>query len=83
MREMFSYYGRLSDKKSLRPFYHDLINEGKRYMMSELKEMEDRLKRHITECKREIIKKLCPKEFKKSPTKPKEKSNGSQSKRKY
>ena len=27
-------------------------------MFQELKEMEDRIKRHITECKREIVKEL-------------------------
>lgn len=53
-----SYYGRLEGTPPVRDFSKDLMNERKRNMQKELKEMEDRIKRHITECKREVIKEL-------------------------
>lgn len=79
LKEVFSYYGSLENKSSSRPFYEDLIKEVKLYMLKEFKEMEDRLKRHITECKREIIRKINGVEPE-SKKQIKEKVNGSKNK---
>lgn len=57
LKEVFSYYGRL-DVKPNRPLVDDLLIERKKVMLQELKETEDRIKRHITECKREVIKEI-------------------------
>lgn len=79
LKEVFSYYGSLENASPFRPFYQDIIKEVKLYMLKEFKEMEDRLKRHITECKREIIRKLNAVEPE-SKKQPKEKVNGSKNK---
>lgn len=79
LKQAFSYYGSLERTSSFRPFYQDIIKEVKLYMLKEFKEMEDRLKRHITECKREIIKKLNDIEPE-SKKQLKEKVNGSKNK---
>jgi hypothetical protein len=52
----YSYYGVINDEKPLRPLAEDIVREFKEYMMQEMREMEERIKRHITECKREVIK---------------------------
>jgi DNA-binding ferritin-like protein (Dps family) len=55
----FCYYGRIhSNSIPSRLLVDDLIMERNQNMMQEMKEMEDRLKRHITECKREVIKEI-------------------------
>lgn len=59
-----SYYGRLLGLKPIRSLADDLLLEYKQNMLAELKEMESRLKRHITECKREVIKMLSKEETK-------------------
>lgn len=69
-----SYYGRLIGLKPIRSLADDLFLEYKKNMLEELKEMESRLKRHITECKREIVKAICPGEIK--STKEKEVTDG-------
>jgi hypothetical protein len=53
----FSYYGRI-DEISMRSLADDLLIERDKIMIEELKETEDRIKRHITECKREVIKEI-------------------------
>jgi hypothetical protein len=58
LNEIFYYYGRVNGIVPQRTFSDDLLTERKRLMFQELKEMEDRIKRHITECKREIVKEL-------------------------
>lgn len=58
LKEAFSYCGRLNGQKPIRSLAEDLVVERKKVMMQELKDMEDRLKRHVTECKREIIKEI-------------------------
>lgn len=52
------YYGELSGPKPIRSLSDDFLMEQDKMMKEEMKEMEDRLKRHVTECKREIIKEL-------------------------
>lgn len=54
---VFSYYGRI-DQICMRSLADDLLIERKKLMFEELKETEDRIKRHITECKREVIKEI-------------------------
>jgi hypothetical protein len=53
-----SYYGRLDPVENLRPFWKEVIKEEEIAMIEFLREMEERLKRHVTEAKREIIKEL-------------------------
>lgn len=53
-----SYYGRLDGPKPVRTFAQDIVRERQESMMEDLKTMEERIKRHITECKREIIKEI-------------------------
>jgi len=56
-----SYYGiydEEDDVKPVRSFSQDAVKESQNLYRSELKEMEDRLKRHVTECKLEIIKNI-------------------------
>lgn len=55
LKEAFSYYGRLSGSYPVRDFVNDLIKDRKSMMQIELREMEERIRRHITEAKREII----------------------------
>jgi hypothetical protein len=52
------YYGVYDDKPPIRSLADDLLIEKERIMLEEMKHMEERLKRHITECKREVIKEL-------------------------
>lgn len=54
----YSYYGRLDGPKPIRSLAEDIVKERKQQMMEELKLMEERIKRHITECKREIIREM-------------------------
>ena len=54
----YCYYGSLDKKKPIRSLSEDLLTEHKNLMMEEMKTMEERIKRHITECKREVIKEL-------------------------
>lgn len=54
---VFSYYGRI-EKEGIRSLADDILIERQRLMFEELKETEDRIKRHITECKREVIKEI-------------------------
>lgn len=53
-----SYYGRIDDEIPIRPLADDILKESECNMMQLMKDMEDRLKRHITECKRDVIKEL-------------------------
>lgn len=53
-----SYYGRMDATIFVRSLADDLIKENEGRMIHEMKEMEDRIKRHITECKREVIKEI-------------------------
>jgi hypothetical protein len=60
MKESFSYYGRM-DELQFPPKHSiadDLLKERKKKQMEDAKEMEERIKRHITECKREVIKRI-------------------------
>lgn len=52
------YYGLKDDTVPVRSLVEDLLIEGRKTMLDEMKEMEDRLKRHITESKRTIIKEI-------------------------
>jgi hypothetical protein len=58
MIQFCNYYGSLSDLKPVRTLADDLIKEYELAMLENLKSMEERIKRHITECKREVIKEL-------------------------
>lgn len=58
LKEVFSYYGVLDGRKPRRTLVEDIIEEREKMMVQQIKEMEDRLKRHMTECKREIIKEI-------------------------
>lgn len=58
LKEVMSYYGVLDGKKPRRTLVEDIVAERELMMTQQLKEMEDRLKRHMTECKREIIKEI-------------------------
>lgn len=53
-----SYYGSLESNAPIRSLAEDLARENKLNMMEAIKESEERIKRHITECKREVIKEL-------------------------
>lgn len=53
-----SYYGTLENNSPIRALSHDLAKENKLNMIQAIKESEERIKRHITECKREVIKEL-------------------------
>jgi hypothetical protein len=54
----YSYYGDMSQKKPTRSLSEDILKEYELNMIEELKSMEERVKRHITECKREVIREL-------------------------
>lgn len=54
----FSYYGRIDRTLPIRSFVDDVNVEALGMMKAEMKEMEDRLKRHITEAKREVVKEI-------------------------
>jgi hypothetical protein len=47
---------KFNNVKPIRSFADDMLLEVNKKMTEELKQMEERIKRHITECKREIIK---------------------------
>ncbi len=64
-----SYYGRLNNVKIIRSLADDLISQRKQMMMQELREMEERLKRHVTECKREVIREIIGQPTKKEKLK--------------
>ena len=53
-----SYYGRLAETKPHTTFDTILLMELDQLMIETLKEMETKIKRHITECKHEVIKEL-------------------------
>lgn len=53
-----SYYGVMTEEIPVRTISEDLARENKKNMIEELKESEERIKRHVTECKREIIRLL-------------------------
>lgn len=71
--EAFSYYGSLVGVKPIRSLAEDILRDQENSMMEKMREMEDRIKRHVTECKREIIKELQsmmkPDQIKLKPTK--------------
>lgn len=77
LKEAFcSYYGWIyPDRKPVRTLAQDLIKQRNDEMLDELKSMEERIKRHITECKREVIKELNKSHMEIN----KEKVNGSKS----
>ncbi len=54
----WSYYGSLKPQKPYKSFSDSILKEYKTTMLEYMKAMEDRLKRHITEAKREVIKKV-------------------------
>ena len=54
----WGYYGPLDGPKPIRSWGEDVVREREREMLAEMKDMEDRIKRHITECKREVIREL-------------------------
>lgn len=73
-----SYYGSLEPIKPARTLSQDIVIEGKRLMLEEMKSIETNIKRHITEAKREIIRELLNIENAKSlKDNIKEKINGS------
>jgi hypothetical protein len=80
LKNEISYYGHLSKMAPVRNFSDDLLIEGKKRMLQELKEMEERIKRHITECKREVIRKLSSGNTKNLTKEVKELKNGSKNK---
>jgi len=51
-----SYYGRLGGDKPIRTLSQDLLTDHEKGMFGAMREMEERIKRHITECKREVVK---------------------------
>lgn len=53
-----SYYGRLGGPKPTVSIADYLLQENYRRMNELFTEMEERLKRHVTECKRDIIKEI-------------------------
>jgi hypothetical protein len=53
--ETWSYYGVINDERPIRSLADDLIIDRERQMIEGLKEIEERIKRHVTDCKREII----------------------------
>lgn len=74
-----SYYGRLDGPKPIRTLGEDLVAERKEQMMEDMKSMEERIKRHITECKREVIKEVIKElneTFKAKNYQPKEQQDG-------
>lgn len=78
LKEVFcSYYGRLGGDKPIRTLGEDLVIERKKQMMEDLKSMEERIKRHITECKREVIKELVAQKLIQQPEAKKELKDGS------
>lgn len=54
------YYGHIpvDDVKPARTLGEDIIKDMNDSLQQVLREMEDRIKRHITECKREIIREM-------------------------
>lgn len=74
-----SYYGILGDTP-IRPWTMDYISMREEEMHQELKDMEHRIKMHITDCKREIVKTLLSINTK--TTNKKEIKNGKPNKRK-
>jgi len=54
-----SYYGSLDEEdKPMRSFAQDAVTDHEKNMSEKMIEMEERVKRHITECKREVIKEI-------------------------
>lgn len=68
------YYGRMTTEKPAISFSDEMVRDQEKGMMELMREMEERLKRHITECKREIIRALRPDAPKKPPRSKKTKS---------
>lgn len=56
LNKFFSYWGQWSHGKASFPVVDEMIKESELLSMQELKEMEERIKRHITECKRDMMK---------------------------
>jgi hypothetical protein len=52
------YYGRVNNVKPIRNLADDFVKEREQTIMHEMKDMEDRIKRHVTECKRQVIKEI-------------------------
>ena len=52
------YYGRLSSINMRTSLVEDILKERKKIMIQEIEEVEIRLKRHITEAKREVMKEI-------------------------
>ena len=44
--------------KPIRTLADDIVKESNNLMILEMKEMEARIKRHVTECKHEVIKEM-------------------------
>jgi chaperonin cofactor prefoldin len=63
------------DEKPIRTLGEDLVRDREKTADEKLNKMEDRIKKHITECKREVLKELN------NLFNGKEKKNGSKSKR--
>lgn len=56
MTEAHSYYGSLDEtEKPVQSLSEYIVKDHEMNIFGVLREMEDRLKRHVTECKREII----------------------------
>ncbi len=53
-----SYYGRYEPSSPVRTLADDILTEAENHMLTEMKEMEARIKRHVTECKHEVIKEM-------------------------
>ncbi len=71
------YYGRLEKISPMRSLSEDLLEERNQLMFEEMKQMEERIKRHITECKREVIREFLEIKSKKDELKiEKENKNG-------
>jgi hypothetical protein len=80
LKQAYSYYGRLDGPTPVRDFINELIQDRKLMMQTELREMEERIRRHITEAKKEIIDEIDSifSDFKdkSTPTKRENKDNG-------
>lgn len=58
LEKAFSYYGRLDGIPPIRDFKDELIQESKAMLQVELREMEERLRRFMTENKKEIVRRI-------------------------